>query len=613
MKFDLLLEELLNELSGEEIYKKYYSKIPYDDFLTIVSADPQSLVEGNMIKKMGKYSKLLLSIYQMGNLPMEDLETATEYLEYVYQYKVALDLNKVKELGDIYNVIKDYVVKERKNLDELLKVLSRDEYKILHDGKIWFIFQPLTEKAACYLGVNAEWCTTWGPYSLNKKHKSRGNLFGRYSSDGPIYTLIDKNDFDNKYQIHFETNQFMDKTNRRINTAEFLSDPKNNEILYYFFPSLSNNVSAEQLKLEVKRIDILPEEWGLKILEKAIGQVNNKLINAILSKDTNLLSEIVYDPDIIEFEDGRVKFTLDGLSSDLDELKSNISWYEYETDNGWDFIYDDMRDRGMDEYEEEKLKEFLKDFYNEHSERFKETFGVNDYDVFINTFYNEYLTNDQYDITDAFWSDIADLSYRDYEEMNERHVDNIKKDIDINSGYNRDNEITVSSVKFIQFLLKKDIQNILNEENLYSILDDYIDYCGHGGEFERLYDYNIKYPKYGVNNSLTDKTNSYFEYILDNAEEHNQCIGLRKKLNAIIEKYFKTSTKYENNHIIVRLKSMKINCEKGTVQIEYLNKDTGEKYGGWNEPDGVKIDNLVSLLTNYKLFESYTRFKKNIY
>jgi hypothetical protein len=49
------------------------------------------------------------------------------------------------------------------------------------------------------------------------------------------------------------------------------------------------------------------------------------------------------------------------------------------------------------------------------------------------------------------------------------------------------------------------------------------------------------------------------------------------------------------------------------VKVEYTNKDTGETFGGWNSKnDGVKIDNLVSLMTNYKLFESFMKFKKNI-
>jgi len=88
---------------------------------------------------------------------------------------------------------------------------------------------------------------------------------------------------------------------------------------------------------------------------------------------------------------------------------------------------------------------------------------------------------------------------------------------------------------------------------------------------------------------------------------------LKRTLNQIIQKYFTSYSKvYENEHIRVHLKSTEINCDTGMVKVEYTNKDTGEKFGGWGQPDGVKVENLVSLLTNYKLFESLIRFKKNI-
>jgi len=65
--------------------------------------------------------------------------------------------------------------------------------------------------------------------------------------------------------------------------------------------------------------------------------------------------------------------------------------------------------------------------------------------------------------------------------------------------------------------------------------------------------------------------------------------------------------------IIISLKSNEIDCNTGMVKVEYDNLDTGETFGGWRDKnDGVKIDNLVSLMTNYKLFESIIKFKKNI-
>lgn len=609
MKFEFLLEDLLNELSGEEIYQKYYSKIPYEQFLDIVSSDPQSLVDNGRIQRMGKYAKLLISLFQKGGLQLEDLDKAKEYLEYVYQHKIPVDLGKIKQLGDLYNVVKDYIAKDTKSLDEILKVLSQDEFKVLHNGEKWFIFQPLSEKAACYLGVSTEWCTTWGPYSLNKKHKDRSNQFRNYSSKGPLFIMVNKNDFDDKYQFHFETNQFMDKNDRRINTSSFFSEKDKSEVLYYFFPSLVRNVDEKQLRLELNRIDILPEQLGLKIFEKSLKEINNPLTRAILDKDVDTVSDLMQGALGVDVDDARIEITVSDLQSDVQQLEQNIGWYEYEASNGWEFIYDDMRDRGLDEYETEKLQEFLKPYYEQNVDDFKNAFGVRNFDEFLKLFYDNYASEE--DIKDAFWSDIADLSHESYEEQNDVQVKTIEKDIQFFSN-SSDFTLSLSTVKFLQFILKKNITEIPDEDFLNEVLDDYVNYCGHGGEFERIYDYNLQYPKYGDNNYLTRATEKHFNNILENKENNIDCLELRRKLNDIVAKYFKNSTRYENEHIIVRLKSMEIDCANGMVKIEYQNKDTGERFGGWGEKDGVKIDNLVSLLTNYKLFESLIKFKKHI-
>lgn len=609
MKFGVLLEDLLNELSGEEIYQKYYSKIPYDQFLEIVSSDPQSVVQDNKIQRMGKYAKLLISLFQKGGLQFEDLDKAKEYLEYVYQHKIPVDLGKIKQLGDLYNIVKDYIAKDTRSLDEILKVLSQDEFNVLHNGEKWFIFQPLSEKAACYLGVSTEWCTTWGPYSLNKKHKDRSNQFRNYSSKGPLFIMVNKNDFDDKYQFHFETNQFMDKNDRRIDTSLFFSDKNKLEVLYYFFPSLVRQVDENQLRLELNRIDILPEELGLNIFEKSMKEINNPLVKAILSEDIDSISELIQGAEDIDIGSGRLEITIGDLKSDVEQLKQNIGWYEYESNNGWEFIYDDMRDRGMDEYESENLLYFLKPYYEQNTQDFINAFGVKNFDDFTKLFFDNYMTDE--DIQEAFWSDIADLSYESYEELNESEVKKIKKDIDFYNN-SRNTTVSVNSVKFLQYILKKNITEIPDDDFLNDILDGYVDYCGHAGEFERMYDYNLQYPKYGNDNYLTRATNQHFNEILENKEKNIDCLELRRKLNDIVAKYFKNSTRFENEHIVVRLKSNKIDCATGTVKLEYQNKDTGERYGGWGEKDEVKIDNLVSLLTNYKLFESLIRFKKNI-
>jgi hypothetical protein len=610
MNFKLILEDLLNELSGEEIYQKYYSKIPYDDFISIVLSDPQSVVEDGKIQKMGKYVKLLISLFQKGGLQLEDTDKAKEYLEYVYQHRIPLDVGKIKELADLYNVVKEYIVKDTKSLDEILKILSKDEFKVLHNGEKWFVFQPLTEKASCYLGVNTEWCTTWGPYSLNKKHKDRSNMFNRYSPQGPLFIMIDKQNHDNKYQFHFESGQYMDRDDKRINVSEFIIRRENKEIFDYFFPSFSREVSGDEIKNEINKLDILPNDLGLQLFEKTIGIVDNRLVNAILSDDEDTVSELMNGVDII-IRNGRIGISIDELGSNLRELHQNIDYYEYESEHGWEFVYDDMKDKGMDdEYDRERLQEFLRPFYEENSETFLRDFSINNFEGFLGNFFDAFKDDDN--ITDAFWSDIADLSYESYEQGNEEEVNKIKKDINIESEY-RGYNISLNLVKFIQYILKKDYEEISDEDFLNEILDDFVSYCKHDGEFERFYDYNITYPKYGESNQITKQTDDFFDYILEDIERGNNCMELKRTLNQIIQKYFTSYSKvYENEHIRVHLKSTEINCDTGMVKVEYTNKDTGEKFGGWGQPDGVKVENLVSLLTNYKLFESLMRFKKNI-
>lgn len=611
MKFGLIIEDLLTELSGTEIYNKYYSKVPYEDFKLIVNSDPQTDISSDgTVTRMGKYSKLLLSMFQKGGLKLEDLEKAEEYLEYVYSHRIPIEVNKINELGDLYNTVKDYIAKDTKTLSEILKVLSENEYKILHNGEEWYVFQPLTEKAACYLGVNTEWCTTWGPYSLNKKNKDRGNLYQRYAKDGPLYIMIEKSNPDYKFQFHFESKQFMDKDDKRINTSEFLTNKT--ELLNFFFPSFVREVSDDEIQLELKRIDVLPDKYGTELIKKSIGQIDNPLINAILNEDEVALEQLIVSDELngsVEVSAGRLVIPVSDLKEDTQTLYDVISYYEYESENGWQFVYDDMRDRGIDEYEEENLLKFFTDYYESNKDELKNTLGIRDFNQFNQMFFDNYKQNDS--IQEDFWSDIADLSYANYETANESELNSFKNLIEFEYGY----EILISVVSVVRFLIKKNISKISDENGitLWDFMDGYISANDLPTEYERIYDFSVNYPKYGENNSLTKRTNDLFDGYMEDNDSTQHCIKLRQTLNDVMGKFFKNSTTFENDHIKVRLKSTAIDCVNGTIKVEYTNKDTGETYGGWgNKGDSVKVENLASLVTNYKLFENLIKFKRNI-
>lgn len=608
MKFNLLLEELLNELSGEEIYQKYYSKMPYEDFIAIATIDPQTKVdESNRIEKLGKYAKLFLSMYQRGGIQMEDKAKATEYIGYVYNYNIPLDINSIKGIGDLYNVVKEYIVKDTKSLSEILKVLDKSEYQFLLDGENWFIFKPLTEKAACYLGVNTEWCTAWGKHSLNKAYRDRESRFAHHHKQGPLYIIINKSNNDNKYQFHFQTSQYMDSSDGRINTKSFLKE--NPEILNFFFPSFTREVSNEELTTELTRIDVLDSDMAEDLITKATKNTDNQLAIALIKKDLSTVASLFDDEDVREVDiySGKLEITITRLSQDAESLESTLSNFEYDSYNSWEWVYNDLTGRDIDKYETEEILGVFKSYYENNKEDVRSNLGFNSFDKFKEYYFDNYLNNDK--IIDAFIEDIVDASHENYEASVDAEIDKIKSVMTFSN-----NTIDLDIPKLIKTLLVNDIREIGHESiTFWDFIDRHISEYGLPTEYEPIYDYQTIYPKYGDSNKITRVTDEYFEEIF---EDNIDCAQYRDKLNTILKKFFKLDSfgqyVFENDQISVTLKSLAIDCSDGTVSVIYQNVATGKTYGSGNRPDKVKIDNLATLVTNYPLFETFIRFKKNI-
>jgi hypothetical protein len=82
------------------------------------------------------------------------------------------------------------------------------------------------------------------------------------------------------------------------------------------------------------------------------------------------------------------------------------------------------------------------------------------------------------------------------------------------------------------------------------------------------------------------------------------CAEYRKILNDVVQKVFKGSDRIENEEFDIFLPSMKIDCEKGSIVIVL-----GDKKKGTRESGPVKIENLATYATNYKLFENVKNIK----
>ena len=190
----------------EEIYQKYYKDINQRDFQKIYQADPT--YNPQKPDKFGKYTKWLLNLYKSNNLKIEDLYKATEYLTYFTKYINKLeikDINKYKTLPQLYKTVEPFIEADQQGnsiatskSDEVRRI--KKDVKKVYEDENWLILIPLTKEAAIYYGKNTKWCTAATTYD---------NMFDYYNQYGPLYINIDKR-YNEKYQFHFETNQFMD-------------------------------------------------------------------------------------------------------------------------------------------------------------------------------------------------------------------------------------------------------------------------------------------------------------------------------------------------------------------------------------------------------------------
>ena len=251
-------ESLLLEATLDDIYTKYYSNIPQDEFWQIIKADPTYNEQKS--QKMGKYGKWLLNLYKQGKLKNEDLYKATDYLSYFVKYYNKItekDINKLPDLPSLYNIIKPY--KEASDNGEDIATSKSDEVrrikedaeKVFEDNQ-WLVVVPHTQEASCYYGKNTQWCTA---------ATDSYNMFNHYNNQGPLFINIRKTD-GKKFQFHFETNSFMDETDTPIRTPIAKTIGLNANLVQYYISRYGGKATILLTcnNLDLDDIDIDGEE-----------------------------------------------------------------------------------------------------------------------------------------------------------------------------------------------------------------------------------------------------------------------------------------------------------------------------------------------------------------
>jgi mono/diheme cytochrome c family protein len=134
------------------------------------------------------------------------------------------------------------------------------DLKILYDGPYGFLAIPQTEEASCAVGSGTRWCTA----------ARENNLFHEYNEQGDLYVWIEKGD---KFQFHFEDQQFMDSRDRPISP----------EKMYYF---RNTNPITKKLFMERER-EILASGDAERVYAYAENIIRDRWVEAepLIMKD----------------------------------------------------------------------------------------------------------------------------------------------------------------------------------------------------------------------------------------------------------------------------------------------------------------------------------------
>ena len=331
-RFELLSDALTKPFKNKD-GKPVKAQLTKNEFNALVATDPTTRlndVDLNNAKpndlskvKAGKYVQWLIKQYL--KVPTEIQPGEIGYDRELAQVKATFieDLYKVKEdllkyekfkgrlsqdMRDINKLTTDSLYDAVKDFDLTLATTTKSERKtssvhpgakLAHDGPTWKVIEienkgAIGKEAACFYGGNnkeTRWCTST---------PGTDQWFNRYIKDGSLYVVYKQNDTDvspetglpkERYQFHFQSNQFMDKDDRQQDLVKLLKDGgPMSELKDFFKPEFAKGltVNGEKLVIDSFSTGVIGKFIGLYGLEDLIGSLPDTLKEfQIQNKDKN--------------------------------------------------------------------------------------------------------------------------------------------------------------------------------------------------------------------------------------------------------------------------------------------------------------------------------------
>lgn len=197
-----------------------------------------------------------------------------------------------------------------------------DEAEVFFENDKWIVVIPRTERASCIIAVDSEWCTSYGEHSPKQSKRDRTSYFSSYKDD-PLFIVQNKNNPNEIYQFSFESEEYMDKIDSKIDISDFF---ENNEDLKKKFNE------AGYFESKSKKINhlILEEEY-----DEAVYEIN-RLGYGVISVQEIEDNLIITDIDLYDDGDMVLEKILNIDKSDVGTYFSEIS--EYLTGSSDEFL-----------------------------------------------------------------------------------------------------------------------------------------------------------------------------------------------------------------------------------------------------------------------------------
>jgi hypothetical protein len=268
----------------ENIYKTYKEKLKpfgHDNIDIFIQADPTGK----------KYVRWIVDSYVNGGIKRDEdllsrVKPSLEKYEYLKSRNI---LNRQGELWQQETNIDNYcgIVGcqkkgfEKPGLEDLIdkyKDQLEEEHEEttntaiqVYNGNTIRIIQPTTKDDACYYGQSTRWCTA----------AKNDNMFDHYNKSGPLYIIVPKQPRykDEKYQLSFETEQYMNEKDEGIKLDKLLE----------LYPEIKAGLSKYFIPLEES--DLNDRTIALYNARRAINENNLEIFKTIVEYNTEQVND----------------------------------------------------------------------------------------------------------------------------------------------------------------------------------------------------------------------------------------------------------------------------------------------------------------------------------